>query len=169
MVEKSSAALYEYARIPRSHSQLHFLLDCYESLGWEQDTRLGEEPDYLTLRRSCRLSNHMELTRLQGHLEACLAQLDALEGKKGAKAISASLGMGILGALLMGLSIASAINRPCGILPCLVLGIPALALWALAPVVHNKLCRRQTAAVSEWILQKQEEILEICEKGSRLL
>ncbi len=159
---------YEYLQLPVNRKDLHLLLDCYESLGWEQDTRLegGKE---LTLRRSRKLVNHMELTRLQGHLESCLVQMDALEAGKGSKATSVSIALGVLGTVLVALSVFAVTAVSPQILLCILFGIPGIALWTLAPVVHKRIYTKSAAAASQLILEKREEIFQICEKGSKLL
>ncbi len=169
MADKKEFMHYEYIQIPRNHRELPFLLDCYESLGWEQDDRLDQSGKELTLRRSRKCVNHMELTRLQGHLEACLAQIEQLEKSKGSKANSVSISVGVLGTVLMALSVFAVVAQPPEILLMVLFGGPALALWALAPVLHKRLYARQAAAASELILKKRDEIFEICEKGSKLL
>ncbi len=162
-------ASYEYTQISTSHKDLHFLLDCYESLGWEQDTRLEGDGKNLTLRRSRKCMNHMELTRLQGHLESCLSQIETLEKSKGSKANSASIGVGVLGTVLLAISVFAVTAQPPRILLCILFGIPGLGLWGFAPILHKKLYAKDAFAASELILKKRDEIFEICEKGSKLL
>ncbi len=159
---------YEYIHLPRNHRELHFLLDCYESLGWEQDTRLDADGKTLTLRRSRKLTNHTELTRLQGHLESCLGQMEALEQRKSGKATAAALALGLLGAVCMALSVSAATARPSRMLLCLFWGGSALVLWAAAPVVYKRLYEKASAAATILCLQIQEEIFSVCEKGRRL-
>ncbi len=159
---------YEYTRLPLDHRDLHFLLDCYEQLGWEQDTR-PEGGKTLVLRRSRKSVNHVELTRLQAHLESCLAQMETLEKTRGARATAAALTAGILGAALMALSVFALTARPHRILLSILLGLPALALWALAPLIHRRLYAKHSAAAEALILRKREEICGICEKAGKLL
>lgn len=160
---------YEYTQIAANRKELHFLLDCYESLGWEQDTRLEQEGKHLTLRRSRKLVNHMELTRLQAHLESCLSQIETLEKNRSSRATSAALAVGIAGTVLMVFSVFAVTAQPPHILLCILFGGPAMALWALAPIIYRRLYAKQSAVVSELVLKKRDEIFEICEKGSKLL
>ncbi len=159
---------YEYAELPRNHKELHFLLDCYESLGWETDTRLQKDR-HLTLRRSRRRANYMELSRLQSHLETCLRQMEELENRKDAKATSAALTSGILGTILMALSVFAVTAQPERVPLCILFGVPAMALWAYTPVAYRRMRAKTSAAADDLIRQKQQEIFEICEKGSSLL
>ncbi len=160
---------YDYAQISTHSKDLHFLLDCYESLGWEQDTRLDNDSHHLTLRRSRNCVNHMELTRLQGHLEACLSQIEALEKNKTSKATSASIALGILGTVLMAISVFAVTAQPPHIILCILFGVPALVMWGIAPILYRRIHVKQSAVASELILKKWDEIFEICEKGSKLL
>ncbi len=169
MEDNKQFVSYEYTQIPTSRRDLHVLLDCYESLGWEQDTRLESDPRHLTLRRSRKLANHMELTRLQGHLEACLSQIETLEKNKSSRATSAALAVGIMGTVLMAISVFAVTAQPPHILLCALFGLPALGLWAFAPILYRRLYAKHSAAASALILKKQDEIFEICEKGSKLL
>ncbi len=160
---------YEYTQISTNQKELHFLLDCYESLGWEHDNRLENDSKHLTLRRSRNLVNHMELTRLQGHLEACLNQIDALEKGKGSKATSIALMVGIVGTILTALSVFAITAQTPMVFLCVLLGIPGIALWVLAPILHKKLYTKASLAADELVQKKRDEIFEICEKGSKLL
>ncbi len=160
---------YEYTQISTNHKDLHFLLDCYESLGWERDTRLDGDGKYLTLRRSRKCMNHMELTRLQGHLESCLSQIEILEKSKASKATSASIAVGVLGTVLLAISVFAVTAQQPQILLCIVFGLPGLGLWGYAPVLHKQLYTKAAVTASELILKKRDEIFEICEKGSKLL
>ncbi len=162
---------YEYMEIPAGTERTAFLLDCYESLGWMTEKRLGTvtEGGNLLLRRERKILNKMELTRLQNHLESCFREIDILEASKTTKAMISSLTVGIIGTAFMAGSVFAVTANPPIIWLCVLFGIPAFVLWALAPLLYKKMAAKRTAAVNELIAKKYEEIYEICEKGSKLL
>lgn len=162
---------YEYKEIPAATERTAFLLDCYESLGWEADQRAGTATDdgKLLLRRERKILNKMELTRLQNHLESCIREIDLLEASKTTKAMVTSLTTGIIGtAFMAGCVFAVTAESPITWL-CVLLAIPAFALWGLAPLLYKKQVTQRTVTVNEMIEKKYDEIYEICEKGSKLL
>lgn len=162
---------YEYKEIPAVTERTAFLLDCYESLGWEPDQRAGilAEEGKLLLRRERKILNKMELTRLQNHLESCMREIELLEASKTTRAMVSALVIGILGTVFMAGSVFAVTAKPSMIGLCVLLGIPALALWGIAPIVYKKLAAQRTASANEMIAKKYDEIYEICEKGSKLL
>lgn len=162
---------YEYMEIPAGAERTAFLLDCYESLGWEADQRTGTitANRKLLLRRERKILNKMELTRLQNHLEACLGEMDMLEASKTAKATPAALATGIAGTAFMAGSVFAVTANPPIVWLCILLAVPGFSLWGLAPFLHRKLVAKRTLTVKALISKKYDEIYEICEKGSSLL
>ena len=69
-----SYVAYEYKEIEAKGERAALLMDCYQSLGWEaeKETASGK----IMLRRSRKIINKAELTRLQRNLEACVAEID---------------------------------------------------------------------------------------------
>ena len=67
-----SYVAYEYKEIEAKGERAALLMDCYQSLGWEaeKETASGK----IMLRRSRKIMNKVELTRLQRNLEACVAE-----------------------------------------------------------------------------------------------
>lgn len=165
---KNGFVAYEYKEIPAGKEQTPFLLDCYESLGWEMDQRIDTGKS-ITLRRNRKLINHMELTRLQHHLEACLKNIETLEASKSAKATTGALITGILGTAFVTGSVFCVVASPPIIWLCILLAVPGFALWAYAPLLHKRLVAQRTKTADELIENKYNEIYEICEKGSKLL
>ena len=84
-----SYVAYEYKEIEAKGERAALLMDCYQSLGWEaeKETASGK----IMLRRSRKIINKAELTRLQRNLEACVAEIDALQKSKTSKAAITSL------------------------------------------------------------------------------
>ena len=89
-----SYVAYEYKEIEAKGERAALLMDCYQSLGWEaeKETASGK----IMLRRSRKIMNKVELTRLQRNLEACVAEIDALQKSKTSKAAITSLVIGLV-------------------------------------------------------------------------
>lgn len=83
---------YEYKEVAADSSMASFLLDGYESFGWEMDENLpkyhkadralNQNKIVLHLKRNRKIINKMELTRLQRNFEACVSEIEALEKSK---------------------------------------------------------------------------------------
>lgn len=83
---------YEYKEIVAEGSRLNFLLDGYESFGWEEDGRLAEsaaarstalhQRTALRMKRNRKIANKVELTRLERNFEACVDEIGKLEKAK---------------------------------------------------------------------------------------
>ena len=160
---------YDYHEIKAPENQMSFYLDCYESFGWEIDDRTQYRHGALMLRRDRKLANKTELTRLQSHFEACMAEIQTLEASKTSKATMFSLIVGILGTVFMAGAVFAATAEPPVWWLCAILAVPAFAGWGLAPVLYKKLSAKRSAEVSTLVDSKYEEIYQICEKGHGLL
>ena len=146
-----SYVAYEYKEIEAKGERAALLMDCYQSLGWEaeKETASGK----IMLRRSRKIINKAELTRLQRNLEACIT----------------SLVIGLVGTAFMAGSVFAVTATPPVIWLCILLAVPAFTLWALAPILYPRMVAKRTKVVNELIEQKYDEIYLICEKGSKLL
>ena len=147
-----SYVAYDYKEITAKGERAAILKDCYQSLGWEaeQENASGQ----IMLRRSRKIMNKMELTRLQRNMEACVAEIDALQKEKTTRASIVSLVLGLIGTAFMAGS---------------VFAVTAFVLWILAPVLYPRMVAKRTKVINELIERKYDEIYAICEKGSKLL
>ena len=143
-----SYVAYEYKEIEAKGERAALLMDCYQSLGWEaeKETASGK----IMLRRSRKIINKAELTRLQRNLIT-------------------SLVIGLVGTAFMAGSVFAVTATPPVIWLCILLAVPAFTLWALAPILYPRMVAKRTKVVNELIEQKYDEIYLICEKGSKLL
>ena len=83
---------YEYKEVTAESSRASFLIDGYECFGWELDENFPESRKtgnagnlkkmVIRLKRSRKIVNKMELTRLQRNFEACVNEIDTLEKAK---------------------------------------------------------------------------------------
>lgn len=158
---------YEYKEIEAKGERAALLTDCYQSLGWEAEKEASAGK--IMLRRSRKIMNKAELTRLQRNMEACVAEIDALQKQKSTKASIISLILGLLGTAFMAGSVFAVTSNPPVVWLCILLAVPAFALWVLAPVMYPRMVARRTTEMNELIEQKYDEIYTICEKGSKLL
>ena len=162
-----SYVAYEYKEIEAKGERAALLMDCYQSLGWEAEQ--GNAPGKIMLRRSRKIMNKAELTRLQRNMEACVAEIDAMQKGKTTKASIVSLVLGLIGTAFMAGSVFAVTATPPIIWLCILLAVPAFTLWALAPILYPRMVAKRTKTVNKLIEQKYDEIYAICEKGSKLL
>ena len=141
-----SYVAYEYKEIEAKGERAALLMDCYQSLGWEaeKETASGK----IMLRRSRKIINKAELTRLQRNLEACVAEIDALQKSKTSKAAITSLVIGLVGTAFMAGSVFAVTATPPVIWLCILLAVPAFTLWALAPILYPRMVAGQQTAVN---------------------
>lgn len=159
---------YEYKEVLAEGERASMLADCYESLGWEIDGR-DAGAKKIIFRRNRKIVNKVELTRLQRNLEACIAEIDIIQKSKTTKAAIVSLMIGLVGTAFMAGSVFAVTAATPVLWLCVVLAVPAFALWALAPILYPRLVARRSAFVNELIEKKYDEIYTICEKGNALL
>lgn len=159
---------YEYKEVFAEGERASILKDCYESLGWEMDGR-DAGAKKMIFRRSRKIVNRTELTRLQRNLESCIAEIDVLQSSKTKKAAMASLMIGLAGTVFMAGSVFAVTAATPVIWLCILLAVPAFVLWALAPILYPRLVARRSVFVNELIEKKYDEIYAICEKGHALL
>lgn len=168
---------YEYKEIIAESSHISFLLDGYESFGWELDERRTEsgeskhstypKKEVLHLKRNRKIINKMELTRLQRNFEACVKEIDALEKSKTSVATIYSLVAGIIGTAFMAGSVFAVTAQPPYIILSILLAVPALIGWVVPYFLYRRVVRKQTEKLEPLIEQKYDEIYEICEKGNK--
>ena len=168
---------YEYKEIHVESSKASFLIDGYESFGWEIDDNLSGNVQIaasaskmlIRLKRNRKIMNKMELTRLQRNFEACVNEIDMLERAKSSKATMWSLIIGILGTAFMAGAVFAVTAQPPQILLCILFAIPAFIGWILPYFVYRKLLAQQTERIIPLIEAKYDEIYELCEKGNKLI
>lgn len=164
---------YEYKETAVSAEKASLYLDCYKSFGWhESDHFLPEKAGgsiTLHLRRNRKISNKMELTRLQRNFEASMEELDTLERSKAAKPQVIALTAGVIGTVFMAGSTFAVTAAPPLIWLCVLLAVPGFIGWAAPYFLYQFLVKKRTEVVAPLIEQKYDEIYELCQKGSELL
>lgn len=168
-IKRDSAGFtgYEYKEVEAGGNRASMYLDCYPSFGWTVDERTKNGT--VTLKRDRKIINKMELTRLQRHFEACMAELDQLERSKTTNATIAAIVTGLIGCAFMAGSVFLVTHEPPLWAPSFILAVPGFLGWILPYFVFKKLAAKRTRVVTELMEQKYDKIYEICEQGNRLL
>jgi hypothetical protein len=170
---------YEYKEIAAESNSASFLIDGYESFGWELDDNLANKEEgigvpyqkkvMIRLKRNRKIINKMELTRLQRNFEACVNEIEKLEISKTSTATMYSLIVGIIGTVFMAGSVFAVTTEHPYIILSTILAIPGFAGWILPYFLFKREVGRREAYITPLIEEKYDEIYEICEKGNRLL
>lgn len=178
-VKKREFTGYEYKAVTADSGRVSFLIDGYQCFGWEMDDNFpyGQNSDKagnqkkmsIRLKRSRKIINKMELTRLQRNFEACVGEIDTLESAKTSTASLCAIAAGIMGTSFMAGSVFAVTAEPPRVILCILLAIPAFLGWILPYFLYKSIARKQTEKLTPLIEEKYEEIYAICEKGNKLL
>lgn len=170
---------YEYKEIVADSSMISLLLDGYESFGWEANDSLPDSSmggkfgnngrTVIYLKRDRKILNKAELTRLQRNFEACVSEIQTLEGRKTSVASVCSLILGVIGAAFMAGSTFAVTTQPPHYILCILLAIPGFLGWIFPYFLYKKIVGKQTEKITPLIETKYDEIYEICEKGNKIL
>lgn len=160
---------YKEAAVPTALTALY--ADCYENFGWTTiaaQTLPGGQT-VLKLKRNRKISNKMELTRLQQNFESCANELIRLQRAKTDSAKTQALTVGLVGTAFMAGSTFAVTNTPPVIWLCVLLAIPGFLGWILPCFLYRYIAEKQSKKMQPLIEVKQDEIYELCKKGYTLL
>lgn len=175
---------YDYKEIRAEQGRLSFLLDGYESFGWELDENITGRKNMehqgnsvpgkssrqtFYLKRDRKIVNKVELTRLQRNFEACVTEIDALEKEKTSRPAMAAITVGLIGTAFMAGSVFAVTASSPLIILCIILAVPGFIGWIAPYFIYQKMTAGQTEKFRPLIEKKYDEIYEICEKGNSLL
>lgn len=164
---------YEYKQVTVPRAALSQYLDGYESFGWQQDDRrppsAGGRRVTLYLKRDRKIANKMELTRLQRHFEACMAQIDGLQRAPAQTAALWALVVGLVGTAFLAGSVFAVTHQPPQYFWMTVLAVPGVVGWAAPCRLYPWMLRRQQVRVSPLLEAQWEEVDRLCAKGQGLL
>lgn len=164
---------YEYKEITVSAAKASLYLDSYKNFGWHENEHFLLEKSLgsvtLHLRRDRKISNKMELTRLQRNFEASMEELDTLEHSKASKPQVIALTVGMIGTVFMAGSTFAVTATPPLIWLCILLAIPGFIGWAAPYFLYSFLVKKRIEIVTPLIEQKYDEIYELCQKGNELI
>lgn len=171
MTEKKVFIGYEYKEIQVKRGLTSVYIDGYENFGWNLETRentIGKiDSVVLKFKRNRKISNKMELTRLQRQFDAILNEIQILESSKKAKAALVACIVGIFGTAFMAGSVFAVTSNM--IITCIVLAIPAFIGWILPGFLYKYILQKRTKQINPMIDHKYDELYETCEKGHNLL
>lgn len=178
-VKKREFIGYEYKTVTAESSRVSFLIDGYQCFGWEVDDNFpysqksdnagNQKKMLIRLKRSRKIINKMELTRLQRNFEACVGDIDTLENAKTSTAALCAVTTGLIGTAFMAGSVFAVTAEPPRVILCILLAIPAFLGWILPCFLYKSIVRKQTEKLTPLIEEKYDEIYAICEKGNKLL
>lgn len=164
---------FDYLEVSAPGAKVSLYLDCYECFGWQPDENVPPKENFgrivLTFKRNRRIVNKVELTRLQRNFEACLEEIDGLEGRAASVATLLAIAAGLVGAAFVAGSVFAVTNEPPIIWLCVLLGLPGLLCWGLNPLLFKAVAKHKALSVRPLIEQKYDEIYEVCEKAGKLL
>lgn len=177
--QRKSFVGYEYREIVTDSGRRSFLLDGYESFGWEEDGSMTDsgaarnpalqQRAVLRLKRNRKIVNKMELTRLERNFEACVDEIDRLEKAKTSAATMYAIILGVIGTAFMAGSTFAVTAQPPHYILCILLAVPGFLGWIVPYFLYKKIAGKQTERIVPLIEAKYDEIYEICEKGNKLL
>ena len=159
---------YEYTEVTVPRNMESVYRDGYGNFGWQAEGSLeGMGFTRIRFKRDRKIVNKMELTRLQRQFDSCIHQIDSLERSKSTGASIAAYSAGLGGcAFLAG----SVFAFQAGMIPlCVILSIPGFAGWIAPYFLYRKIGMKKTAAVTQLIEGKYDEMYEVCEKAHGLL
>lgn len=164
---------YDYLKVSVEEDLVSQYMDSYSSFGWKLDENLPTEKAngkmQLHFKRSRNILNKTELTRLQRHYEACMAEISALEASKASVPMIVSLTSGLVGCAFMAGSVFAVTAEKPIIWLMILLAIPGFALWSGAYFGYQIAKKRRTAQVAPLIEAKYDEAYQVCEKAQQIL
>lgn len=168
---------YEYREVFVPEYLSSLCADSYPCFGWERDENPAQgrgertKTGYVGMRfkRDRKITNKMELTRLQRNFDGCIEQLESLEKSKTSVPTIAALIVGLLGTVFMALSTFAVTADPPKIFLCVIFAVPGFAGWILPLFIYRNLVKERQRKLAPLIEQKYDEIYGICEKGNHLL
>ena len=164
---------YDYLNISVEERLCSQYMDGYSSFGWMIDenlpTQKGGGKVQLHFKRSRNILNKTELTRLQRHYEACMAEISALESSKASVPMIVSLTSGLVGCAFMAGSVFAVTAEKPVLWLMVLLAIPGFGLWAGSYFGYRIAKSRRAAKVTPLIEEKYDEAYEVCAKAQQIL
>jgi len=160
--------MYEYIEVNVKQNLVQLCSDCYKELGWTViNTSSSMDSNTMKLQRDRKIKNRAALCDLQRRCEGAFSTIEKLERKKTLKAMTISLGIGIVGTAFMAGSVFAYLAS---MIPfCVILAIPAFIGWALPYFFYKKIYIETSTKVNVMIDHNYDVIYDSCEKASHLL
>lgn len=164
---------YEYKRVTIKEEQISFYLESYKNFGWIIDQNIPVIREHgqmlIQLKRDRKISNKMELTRLERNFEACAEELEVLEKSKTTIPTILATSVGLLGTAFMAGAVFAVTAEPPVVWLCILLAIPGFCGWILPCFIYHRGVATRTERIKPFIEVKYDEVYELCKKGHSLL
>jgi len=168
MENENKFIMNEYLEVNIKQNLVQLCSDCYHALGWTiLNTSTGIDSVTLKLQRDRKVKNRAALCDLQRKCEEAFTAIEKLEKSKMTKAISISIGIGILGTAFMAGSVFAVTADIISL--CVILAIPGFIGWGLGYFLYKKFLKESTEKANPIIDRNYDVIYEACEKASQLL
>lgn len=161
---------FDYMEVPARGTMASMYVDSYRNFGWECEGMSGETEDgtvTLMFKRDRKIRNKAELSRLQGHFEACAHEIESLERSKTTAATIAAFTIGVVGTVFLGGAVFAYLGGM--LLMMVILAVPGFLGWIAPYFSYRRIFQRKSEQILPLIEQKIDEIYGVCEQGSRLL
>ena len=165
---------YNYKTIIVPSSKATMMIDYYQNFGWELASDYYTQdydtpPIKITLKQERKIINHMEITRLQNHFEACIEQIKNLENSIETLAIAVSIAIGLIGAAFITGAVLTIIHNPSHLFLIILLSILGITTAIIPIFTYKKLYLQKAKNITPLIEEKYNEIDKICEKAYNLI
>lgn len=185
---------YEYKNISVKREAVPIYMDCLQNFGWilieerghgygapyritaelsgmiaQASPENADIADLVTLKfkRNRKITNRLEIDKLEGQCEEALTAIDKLEKKNNAQSMGISLGAGMIGTVFLGLAAYNfiAANLVVGIV-CAVVG---MAGWGAGFFANQRISKKKAKQSESMIQQYLETAYSTCEQAHELL
>ncbi len=163
---------YEYARTTVKADLAQVSVDCYESLGYEltgQRSAGVSGQVTLSFRRSRKIKGKAQLSKIQREMDDSIAHIAKLEAAKTSKAISQSIGLGIVSALVLGLGMCCTMVWAQFMVLGIIVGIVGIVGCILTFLKYRNTVTKESARVEPQIEQTYDRLATKCEEAQALL
>lgn len=171
MNQKDKFVGFEYKEIIVKKAMQSLYADNFSDFGWIEDgieEAIGKvDSIVMKFKRDRKITNRVELTRLQRQFEACVSEIVALEQSKVIKAASTAYVIGIVGTVFMSGSVFAVIAGKVAL--CILLAVPAVVGWISPYFIYKLISKKKTEELNPLIDEKYDELYEVCEKANALL
>lgn len=165
---------YDYKTLKVKREIEALVCDTYENLGWELTNTSSSEGSLfyinLSFKRDRKVSNKVELLKLQERADSVIASIENLQRKKKSSGTGASIATGVVGTLVFGggMSACMLLKGVGYMLGGIALGIVGAGICALAYPLFKKINKKQSSNIQPILESEYDKLADICEQASKL-
>ena len=169
-----NAISYDYKTIKVKREIETLVCDTYENLGWELTNTSSVEGSIfyinLSFKRDRKVSNKVELLKLQEKADNIILNIQNLQAKKKNAGMVGALSTGIVGTLAFGggMSMTMLLKGVGFMLGGIALGIVGAGVCALAYPIFKKINRKQQAQIQPILESEFDKLADVCEQAAKL-